>query len=63
MIILELESEEQAALLQLIESRLGEIHPEIRRSQTTSFREELKHEEAILHRLADRLRPVSESHA
>lgn len=52
---LAIEKEERDLLVQLVESRISELHPEIRRSLDHTYKDELKRElkqhEAILERL------------
>ncbi len=50
-----LEREEQKLLLELLESRSRELHPEIRRSRNYPFREELKKELDLVQRLIHNL--------
>jgi hypothetical protein len=50
--LIEIEDEAYPILSGLVESRLRELHPEIRRSQHTEFRDHLKHELEVLERLS-----------
>jgi len=50
-----LERDEQRFLLELLESRSRELHPEIRRTRIHPFREELKKELALVQRLIHNL--------
>ena len=50
-----LERDEQRRLTELVESRVREIHPEIRRCRQYRFQQELKDELACLEQLLRRL--------
>lgn len=58
MLILEVESDEQVLLLELLESRIGELAPEIRRSRNQRVHDGLQRQRVALERLAERLRPL-----
>ena len=48
-------SEQLELLQQLVDSRLSEIHPEIRRSRTYTVHDELRHDLDVLRDLQQRL--------
>ena len=52
---LELSLQESNLLCRLLERELNELPSEIRRTQTSSFRDDLKAEEQTLRRLHDRI--------
>ncbi len=53
---LELSDKEQVLLVQVLERELAELPSEVRRTQTSTYREELKAEEHVLRELCNRLR-------
>ena len=53
---LELNEEEYRLLVELLESRIEELHPEIRRSRERDFKEHLKHELDCLVIVLERLK-------
>jgi hypothetical protein len=53
---LELNEEEYRLLVGLLESRIEELHPEIRRSRERDFKERLKHELDCLVAVRERLK-------
>ena len=53
---LELNEEEHRLLVGLLESRIEELHPEIRRSRERDFKEHLKHELDCLVIVLERLK-------
>lgn len=61
MLILEVEHDEQELLRALLEDRVRELVPEIRRSRNQQVHDELHRRKAVFERLADRLRPVAET--
>ena len=58
--LVELTEEQRKALLRLIEREISELGPEIRRTMTSSVRDELKVQKRDLRQLLERLR--SEAH-
>jgi hypothetical protein len=53
---LEISKEELGYLLDLVDSRVSELHPEIRRSMEHEFKDKLKHELACMQGLLQRLK-------
>lgn len=51
----DLTEEELHVLMSLVDSRIREMHPEIRRSRVSTFTEELKHDLKDLEQLLDKL--------
>ena len=45
---LDIDYEKRALLVELVESRIGEMGPEIRRSRDRKFHDELKHQKEML---------------
>lgn len=61
---IDITQEEYELLVGLVESRVGELHPEIRRSRTYETRDELQHDLSVLRGLLERLqaqKPQGES--
>jgi len=56
--VLPLNEEEKVALGQLLEQALAEMHAEKRRTESRSYREELQHQEALFHGLAEKVRQL-----
>ena len=56
---LELSAAEREILIQVLERELSEMGPQIRHSQHTDYRDELKQEKRTLQELRDRLAAVS----
>jgi hypothetical protein len=52
---IEISPEERAVLAALVQEELNDIGPEIRHTQTTEYRDELKSRKDLLVRLLDRL--------
>lgn len=57
--ILELNREEHGYLVNLVESRVSELHPEIRRSMKPTYRDDLKHELECCKKLLTRLQELA----
>lgn len=55
---LDVNAEELRLLTELMASRIREIHPEIRRSMETEYKEQLKHELECWEALQQRLRKL-----
>ena len=53
---LELTDEETTVLSEVLESVLGELRVEVRRTQTRTYHDDLKHREALLEGLLEKLR-------
>ena len=58
MLELTLDREELRLLAELVESRIHELHPTIRRSRVYQCTEELKQDLEVLERLRERLEPT-----
>jgi hypothetical protein len=58
MATLSLNDDQLRVVAELVEARLGEIHSEVRRSQTYTWRDELKHEMETLKALQVKLAEV-----
>jgi hypothetical protein len=58
MLILDLETDERLAMLRLIENRIHDMGREIRHAGDDARHDGLLAEQAMLMRLADRLRPM-----
>ena len=56
---LEISKEEHGYLLDLVHSRVSELHPEIRRSMDHEFKDTLKHELECMQGLLERLKAVN----
>jgi len=59
--MLELSSRERDVLIGLVESRIREIHPTIRRSRSYQVHDELKQDLEVLERLHERLQAANSS--
>ena len=55
---LEISKEEHGLLLDLVDSRVSELHPEIRRSMEHEFKDRLKHELECMRGLLERLKTL-----
>lgn len=55
---LDVNAEELRLLTDLVESRIRELHPEIRRSMETEYKERLKHELECWEGMQERLRKL-----
>jgi hypothetical protein len=53
--LLELNTEERGLVVGLLESRIREIHPEIRRSRDYKYHDGLKHDLEVLEGILNRL--------
>jgi len=53
---LSLTGEERSALLELLEETLRDTHVEARRTENMEFRQQLRHQEALLRSLIEKLR-------
>lgn len=58
----ELSTEELSLVLELIDSRLSELHPEIRRCRDRRFRDSLKEQWMVLRELQQRLSAMAVEH-
>jgi hypothetical protein len=54
----EINEEEQGLLLQLLESRIGELHAEIRRCMDHDFKDGLRHDFAVFEKLQSQLKSL-----
>jgi len=54
--VIDVNGEELDLLIGLVESRVRELHPTIRRSRVSTCTDSLKHDLAVLQRLEERLR-------
>lgn len=59
----ELSTQELSMVLELIDSRLSELHPEIRRCRDRQFRDSLKEQWMLLRELQQRLSTLAVEHA
>jgi hypothetical protein len=55
---LAISEEERAELLRLLEREIGDVRVESRRTDTPTFHDQLRDEEALLRRLAAKLRQL-----
>lgn len=53
---IELNAQEQTLLVRMLERELTELPSEVRRTETSSYRDELKEQEHILRELLDRMK-------
>jgi Ribonuclease G/E len=53
---LEISQKERQMLIELLESRMSELHPTIRRSRVSSVTDELKHDLEDVERLLEKVR-------
>jgi len=58
--VLPLDEEERAALYQLLEQALAEMHAEKRRTESPSYRQELQHQEVLIQSLAEKMRHLGD---
>ena len=58
--ILELDEEKRRLLVDLVSSRVSELHPEIRRCQVVDARESFKHDLKVLQELLEQLKSAAE---
>lgn len=58
---MEIDNKERELLTDLVQSRVSEIHPEIRRSMDHTFKDQLKQDLEQLERLLARLRSLDDS--
>lgn len=58
---MEISQEELGYVTHLVDSRVSELHPEIRHSMSSEFKDQLKHELDCLQGLLARLKVLGES--
>lgn len=61
--ILDITSEEKSLLVQLLQRESEDLPAEVRRTETSSFRDELKQRERLVRSLVERLRRLEQAGA